>query len=155
MSSELMQALNEIEKERGIPKAALVEAIKSALNTAYKKNYSSNQNVSVEINEITGDIKVYAQKMVVEEVEDRRVEIKLSEARELYPDCKLEELIYVEETPANFGRIAAQTAKQVVIQKLREAERSLIYEEFLQREGEIVTGTIQRVEAKTVFISLG
>ena len=155
MSSELIEALNEIEKERGIPKAALVDAIKSALNTAYKKNYSSNQNVSVELNEITGEIKVYAQKMVAEEVEDDRIEIQLSEARELYPDCHAEELIYVEETPSNFGRIAAQTAKQVVIQKLREAERSLIYEEFLEREGEIVTGTIQRVEAKTVFISLG
>ena len=107
------------------------------------------------MNEITGEIKVYAQKMVAEEVEDDRIEIQLSAARELYPDCQVEELIYVEETPANFGRIAAQTAKQVVIQKLREAERSLIYEEFLEREGEIVTGTIQRVEAKTVFISLG
>lgn len=155
MSSEMMQALNEIEKERGIPKAALVDAIKSALNTAYKKNYSSNQNVSVELNDITGDIKVYAQKMVVDKVEDGRIEIELSEAQELYPECRLEELVYVEETPSNFGRIAAQTAKQVVIQKLREAERSLIYEEFLQRESEIVTGTIQRIEAKTVYISLG
>lgn len=155
MSSELIQALTEIEKERGIPKEALVDAIKSALNTAYKKNYSSNQNVSVEINDITGEIKVYAQKMVVEEVADERVEIQLLEAQELYPDCQLEELVYVEETPANFGRIAAQTAKQVVIQKLREAERSLIYEEFLQREGEIVTGSVQRVEGKTIYISLG
>lgn len=155
MSSEMMQALNDIEKERGIPKSALIDAIKSALNTAYKKNFSSTQNVSVEINEITGEIKVYSQKMVVEKVEDTRFEIELSEARELYPTCNLEELVYVEATPTNFGRIAAQTAKQVVIQKLREAERSLIYEEFLQREGEIVTGTIQRIEARTIYIGLG
>lgn len=155
MSNDMIQALNDIEKERGIPKEALIDAIKSALNTAYKKNFGSTQNVSVEINEITGDIKVYSQKTVAKEVQDSRFEIEISEARELYPECKLDELIYVEATPANFGRIAAQTAKQVVIQKLREAERSLIYEEFLQREGEIVTGSVQRIEARTVYVSLG
>ncbi|MEN6348043.1 MAG: transcription termination factor NusA [Syntrophomonas sp.] len=155
MSNELIQALNDIEKERGIPKMALIEAIKSALNTAYRKNFGIAQNVSVEFSELTGDVKVFSQKKVVEEVADSRVDIALDQARELYPDCKIEDLVYVEATPSNFGRIAAQTAKQVVIQKLREAERSLIYEEFLEREGEIVTGTVQRIEAKTVFVSLG
>lgn len=155
MSNDLVQALNDIEKERGIPKRALVEAIKSALSTAYKKNFGIAQNVSVEFNEINGEVKVYSQKKVSEEVKDPRLEMSLEEARELYPDCKVEELVYVEATPSDFGRIAAQTAKQVVIQKLREAERSLIYEEFLDREGEIITGTIQRIESKTVYISLG
>lgn len=157
MSIELIQALTEIEKERGIPKIVLIEAIKSALNTAYKKNFGTTQNVSVEFNEISGDVKVFSQKKVVgeDEFEDSRVEISIEEAKDLYPECKIEDMIYVEATPERFGRIAAQTAKQVVIQKLREAERSLIYEEYLEREGEIVTGTVQRIEAKTVFVSLG
>ncbi len=155
MSNELVQALHEIEKERGIPKHALIEAIKSALNTAYKKNFGMAQNVSVEFNEITGEVKVFSQKRVSDEVKDQRSEIALEEAQEFYPDCKVYDMVYVEATPANFGRIAAQTAKQVVIQKLREAERSLIYEEFLEREGEIVTGVVQRVEARSVYLGLG
>lgn len=155
MAGELIQALGEIEKERGIPKAALIDAIKSALNTAYKKNFGSAHNVSVELNEVTGEVRVFAQKQVVESARDYRAEIGLEEARELYPDCSLEDMVYVEVTPSDFGRIAAQTAKQVVIQKLREAERSLIFEEFSEREGEIVTGTVQRIESRIVFISLG
>lgn len=155
MSNELIQALNEIERERGIPKEALIEAIKSALNTAYKKNFGVAQNVSVEFNEKSGDVHVYSQKKVVNEVEDPRLEITLPEAQELYPECRVEDMVYVEATPTNFGRIAAQTAKQVVIQKLREAERSLIYQEFREREGEIVTGMVQRIEAKTIYVSLG
>lgn len=155
MSNELIQALIEIEKERGIPKDALIDAIKVALNTAYKKNFGTGQNVKVDFNEITGEVSVHSQKRVVAEVKDPRLEISLEEARELYPDSKEDDLIYVEVTPTNFGRIAAQTAKQVVIQKLREAERSIIYEEFLEREGEILTGTIQRIENRTVYISLG
>ncbi|HCF70028.1 MAG TPA: transcription termination/antitermination protein NusA [Syntrophomonas sp.] len=155
MAGELIQALGEIEKERGIPKAALIDAIKSALNTAYKKNFGSAHNVSVELNEITGEVRVFAQKQVVEDAEESRGEIGLEEAQELYPDCSLDDIVYVEVTPGNFGRIAAQTAKQVVIQKLREAERSLIFEEFAEREGEIVTGTVQRIESRIVFISLG
>mgnify|MGYP000961125248 FL=1 len=155
MSNELIQALHEIEKERGIPKVALIEAIKAALNTAYKKNFSTTQSVSVEFNDLSGEVRVFSQKKVVDKVQDDRLEIAMAEAKELYPDCKVEDMVYVEATPANFGRIAAQTAKQVVIQKLREAERSLIYEEFLEREGEIVTGTIQRIESRTVYITLG
>lgn len=155
MSNELIQALIDIEKERGIPKAALIEAIKTALNTAYKKNFGAGLSVSVEFNDMTGAVKVFSQKRVVSEVKDARVEVSLEDARELYPECSEEDLVYVEVTPGNFGRIAAQTAKQVVIQKLREAERSLIYEEFLEREGEIVTGTIQRIENKTIYINLG
>ncbi|MGR6836115.1 transcription termination factor NusA [Syntrophomonas erecta] len=155
MSNELIQALIDIEKERGIPKAALVDAIKTALNTAYKKNFGVGQNVSVEFNEISGEVRVYSQKQVLSEVEDPRLEISLEEAQKLYPECKEEDMVYVEATPSDFGRIAAQTAKQVVIQKLREAERSLIYEEFLEREGEIVTGTVERIENRTVYVGLG
>jgi len=155
MSSDLIQALKELEKERGIPKEALVEAIQSALNTAYKKNFGTSQNVSVELNEITGDVHVYAQKRVVEEVKDPCMEIALPEAQQIDADCSEDAIINVEVTPSNFGRIAAQTAKQVVVQKLREAERSMIFEEFSDREGEVITGNIQRIESKTVIVNLG
>jgi len=155
MSHELILALKELEKERGIPKQALIEAIKSALNTAYKKNFGTSQNVSVELNEITGEVQVYAQKRVSEEVKDACMEISLQDAQEIDPLSTEDSIINVEVTPSNFGRIAAQTAKQVVVQKLREAERSLIYEEFSEREGEIVTGSIQRIESKTVVVNLG
>jgi len=155
MSNELMQALIDLEKERGIPKAALIEAIRMALNTAYKKNFGTSQNVNVEMNEITGAVQVYSQKMVVAEVTDKSTEILLEEALQIDPDAQLDNLINIEITPSNFGRIAAQTAKQVVVQKLREAERSMIFEEFADREGEIVTGTIQRIESKIVVVNLG
>lgn len=96
MSSELMQALNEIEKDRGIPKDALIDAIKSALNTAYKKNFGIAQSVNVHIDELSGEVKVFSQKKVVDEVSDERLEISIDEARELYPDCSQEDLVYVE-----------------------------------------------------------
>jgi N utilization substance protein A len=155
MSNELIQALNELERERGIPKEALVDAIKAALNTAYKKNFGTAQNVSVELNDITGEVQVYAQKRIVDEVKDKCLEISTAEAQQLGFDGQANDTINIEVTPSNFGRIAAQTAKQVVVQKLREAERSMIYEEFSEREGEIVTGTIQRIESKMVIINLG
>lgn len=155
MSNELMQALIELEKERGIPKAALIDAIRTALNTAYKKNYGTSQNVSVDLNEITGEVQVYAQKRVVDEVKDKFQDILLEEALELDPEVKVDDMVNIEITPSNFGRIAAQTAKQVVVQKLREAERSMIFEEFSEREGEVVTGVVQRIESKIVIINLG
>lgn len=155
MSNELMQALNELEKERGIPKLALIDAIRTALNTAYKKNFGTSQNVSVELNEITGAVQVYAQKRVAEEIKDSCQEILLEDAKIIDPDANLDDLINIEITPSNFGRIAAQTAKQVIVQKLREAERSMIFEEFSEREGEVVTGVVQRLESKIVVINLG
>jgi transcription termination/antitermination protein NusA len=155
MSHELMQALKELEKERGIPQQALIETIKSALNTAYKKNFGTSQNVSVELDQISGEVQVYAQKRAVEQVKDPCSEIALAEAQAIDPNVIEDDMVDVEVTPSNFGRIAAQTAKQVVVQKLREAERSLIYEEFSEREGEVVTGAIQRIEAKTVVVNLG
>lgn len=155
MSNELMQALNELEKERGIPKLALVDAIRTALNTAYKKNFGTSQNVSVELDEHTGAVQVYAQKRVTDDVKDSFQEITMEDAREINPDAEMEDIVNVEITPSNFGRIAAQTAKQVIVQKLREAERSMIFEEFSEREGEVVTGVIQRLESKIVVINLG
>ncbi|MDD4775444.1 MAG: transcription termination factor NusA [Syntrophomonas sp.] len=155
MSQELILALRELEKERGIPQKALIEAIKSALNTAYKKNFGTSQNVSVELNQITGEVQVFAQKRITDDVKDTCLEISLDEAVDIDPSVALDEMINVEVTPSDFGRIAAQTAKQVVVQKLREAERSMIFEEFSEREGEVVTGVVQRIEGKTIVVNLG
>ncbi len=155
MSNELVKALTDLEKERGIPKKLLIEAIASALTTAYKKNYGVSQNVDVILDELTGDVKVFANKMVVDEVKDQQLEISLEEARQFNEEAALDDSIIQEITPSNFGRIAAQTAKQVVVQKLREAERGIIFEEFQEREGEIVTATIQRLENRVVIVNLG
>lgn len=156
MASDLLQALNELVKERGIPKEALIEAIKAALNTAYKKNFGTTQNVNIELNEITGKVQVFSQKQLVEEVKDPRVEILWDEeSREKYPDASINDDVIIEITPKDFGRIAAQTAKQVVIQKLREAERTIIFDEYIEREGEVVTGIVQRVESRIIYVTLG
>lgn len=156
MSSDSIQTLlTELEKERGIPKEVLLEAIESALKTAYKKNFGAVQNVFVEMDRITGEFKVYAQKEVVEDLEDDRTQITLDNARAINSEIEIGGEVDIEVTPANFGRIAAQTAKQVVIQRLREAERSLIFEEYSNREGEIVAGTVQRSEQKLIVVNLG
>ncbi len=158
MSKELIEALTELEKERGIPKNTLIEAIKSALNTAYKKNGTSQNNmsnVSVELDEKHGIFTVIAAKRVVEKVDNPFAQISLDKAKEIQPDVQLDDMIEVEVTPANFCRIAAQTAKQVVVQKLREVERGMVYEEYAEMEGEIITGTIHRVEPKKVVVDLG
>lgn len=155
MSGELIQALVELEKERGIPKEILIDAIESALKTAYKKNFGSNQNVEVQMNSDTGDVKVFSRKTATGEVVDDKTEISLDEARLINVDAQIGDEIEVEVTPSNFGRIAAQTAKQVVIQRLREAERNVIFDEYSSREGEIVAGTVQRTEQKVIIINLG
>ncbi|MGI6548868.1 MAG: transcription termination factor NusA [Syntrophomonadales bacterium] len=155
MSGELIQALVELEKERGIPKEVLIDAIESALKTAYKKNFGSNQNVEVQMNSETGDVKVYARKTVTDEVTDDKTEINLDEALVINSEAQVGDEIEIEVTPSNFGRIAAQTAKQVVIQRLREAERNVIFDEYSSREGEIVAGTVQRTEQRVIIINLG
>lgn len=155
MNFEVMSALNELEKERGITKDIILEAIEAAITTAYKRNYGSAQNVRVEVDEKTGEINVYARKVVVEEVTDESTEISLVEAQAIDPNYKLDDVVDVVVTPEDFGRIAAQTAKQVVIQRIREAERALIYDEFKNREGDVVTGIVQRRENRNVIIDLG
>jgi len=155
MSGELIQALVELEKERGIPKEVLIDAIESALKTAYKKNFGSNQNVEVQMNSETGDVKVFSRKTVTGDVVDAKSEISLEEARLINSEVQIGDEIDLEVTPGNFGRIAAQTAKQVVIQRLREAERNVIFDEYSSREGEIVAGTVQRTEQKVIIINLG
>lgn len=155
MNVEFIEALKEIERERGIPLEMLLEAIEAALFSAYRKNFGSAQNVRIEIDRTTGELKVLAQKTVVETPKDPREEIALEEARRLDPRYQAGDKVEVEVTPRNFGRIAAQTAKQVVVQRIREAERNLIYDEFSGREQDIVTGVVRRTEMKTVFVDLG
>ena len=157
MNLELIGALTELEKERGISKELLLDAIETAIVSAYKKNYgaSSSSSVRVEFNQHTGDIRVYSRRVVVDEVEEETVENKLQEARELDVNYELGDVVEREVTPADFGRIAAQTAKQVVIQKIREAERSIVYDIYSNREGDVVLGTVQRADQRQALVDLG
>lgn len=154
MNIEFIDALKEIEKEKGLEADVLLEAIEAALISAYKKNFGS-QNVRVSIDRLTGEIKVFARKDVVENILDSRAEITVEEARKINPNYEVGDLVEIEVTPREFGRIAAQTAKQVVVQRIREAERNIIYDEFVSREDDIVTGIIQRQELGNVYIDLG
>lgn len=155
MNNDLMNALEDLEREKGVDKEVLFQAIESALISAYRRNFGSVQNVRVQINRETGANEVYAQKTVVLEVQDHRLEVSLDEARDLRPGAEEGDIVEFEITPKNFGRIAAQTAKQVIVQRIREAERGMIYEEYVDREGDIVTGMVQRAERGLVFIDLG
>ena len=155
MNSEFLEALKDLEKDKGITMDVLLEAIEAALLSAYKRNFGSLQNARVYIERETGDLRVYKQRTIVDEVEDPRLEISLSEAKQIDLNYQLGDIVEEEFTPKEFGRIAAQTAKQVVVQRIREAERNIVFDEFINREGEIVTGTVQRLEQKNVFIELG
>ena len=154
MNTEFMGAINEICREKGIEKETLMEAIETALVSAYKRNFGSSQNVEVTIDRDRGDIEVYALKNIVEEVEDESSEISLEEAREIDPDFNVDDVVRFKVTPGDFGRIAAQNAKQVVVQRIREAERELIYNKYVERENELVTGIVQRIEKGRVYVSL-
>ena len=150
-----LDALKELAAEKGVEEEVLFDAIEAALISAYKRNFGSAQNVRVVLDRHTGAYHVYAIKTVVEEVFDDVEEISLAQARTINPDYEIDDTIEIEVTPANFGRIAAQAAKQVVVQRVREAERGIIYEEFMSREGDIITGLVSRVENRNVFIDLG
>ncbi len=152
---EFLETLRELSRDRGIDEEVLFDAIEQALITAYKRNFGSAQNVRVTLSRDTGKYHVYAVKTVVEDAEDEITEISLAQALTIRPDYAVGDVIEIEVTPANFGRVAAQTAKQVVVQRIREAERGMIYEEFQSRESDILTGLVQRVENRNVFIDLG
>ncbi|WP_069649567.1 transcription termination factor NusA [Caloranaerobacter ferrireducens] len=155
MKAEFLEALEQIVKDKGITKDVLYDALEAALKTAYRKNFGTSQNVEVEIDKENGEVKAYAKKVVVENVENPLLEINLEDAKEIDPNYQVGDTVRIEVTPKNFGRIAAQTAKQVVLQRIREAEREIIYEEFVNRESEIVTGLVQRVSKSNVLINLG
>ncbi|AEI44298.1 transcription termination factor NusA [Paenibacillus mucilaginosus] len=155
MNMDFIEALNEIEREKGIAKEILIDAIEAALISSYKRNFNTAQNVRVDINRHTGLIKVYARKTVVDDVLDPRLEISLPAAREISQNYQLDDIVEIEVTPRDFGRIAAQTAKQVVTQRIREAERGLIYNAYVDKEEDIVNGIVQRQDQRNLYIDLG
>ena len=158
-SGEFIEALHEIVKEKGIDEDMLFQTMEDALVAAYKKNYAgssnSTQNVSVKMNRETGDVRVYSQRTVVEEVLDDVNEISKDDAKEIDARYDIDDVVEIEVTPRTFGRVAAQAAKQVVIQRIKEAERNIIYNEFKEKEFDIITGTVLRKDKGNVFISLG
>ncbi|MGV3464699.1 MAG: transcription termination factor NusA [Heyndrickxia sp.] len=155
MSTELLDALLILEKEKGISRDVIIEAIEAALISAYKRNFNQAQNVRIDLNLGNGTMKVFARKDVVEEVFDSRLEISIEDARKINPSYEIGDVVELEVTPKDFGRIAAQTAKQVVTQRVREAERGIIYSEFIDREDDIMTGIVQRQDPRFIYVNLG
>jgi len=154
--SDFVLAITQLAAEKNLPRQVVLEAVEAALASAFKKDsFTANQDVSVKINPDTGTITVIAQKEVVETVSNSSLQVSLEAATKIKPDIKIGDLIDIEATPKDSGRIAAQTAKQVVLQRLREAERELVFEEFSDRESDIVNGIVQRIEPRHIVISLG
>lgn len=155
MNQELLNAIEYIQKEKNIPKEVLIEAIEAALLTAYKKNYKDHKDVRVEINMDTGNYRVVSRKDVVEEVEEETAEIDLLTAREYNPAYEVGDPFDEDITPSDFNRVGAQAAKQAVMQRIRDAEREILYEEFIDKEDELLVGTVDRVDKRFVYVTLG
>ncbi|WP_461224286.1 transcription termination factor NusA [Lacticaseibacillus suihuaensis] len=155
MSKEMIEALDALEQEKGVKKEVVIEALEAALVSAYKRNYNQAQNVEVNFDPKKGDIHVYAVKEVTEQVFDSRLEVGLKDALEINRAYEVGDEIRFEVTPRDFGRIAAQTAKQVIMQRVREAERSIIFDEYSQYEDEIMTGQVERRDNKFIYVNLG
>ena len=155
MNMDFVQALRDIEREKDIPLETLEEILEAALVSAYRKHYGSAGEIHVEIDWEDSRASIYARKHVVEKVEDPHTELSIEDARKLDEGIQPQESIDIEVTPENFGRIAAQTAKQVVVQRIREAEREIIFAEFADREGEVVTGIVERRSGRSVFVNVG
>jgi N utilization substance protein A len=156
MKSDFLLAIKQLAAEKNLPREVVLGAVESALVSAYRKNsFTPTQNISVKIDPVSGRVEVWAEKTVVDKVSDPRCEISLAEARKINADAQLDDVINVEDTPHNAGRIAAQTAKQVILQRLHEAEHSAILEEYTGKEGEIITGVVRRIETRQIFIDLG
>ncbi|NLM50805.1 MAG: transcription termination/antitermination protein NusA [Clostridiaceae bacterium] len=154
-TNELLSALLELEKTKRIDKESLYEALEQALVAAYKKNYGPNHICFAKIDRGTGNIRIYCQKTVVEEVTDPQTQISLEEAKSIDKKYKLNDVIDFEADPAKFGRIAAQSAKQIVVQRIREAERENLYSEFSEKENQILTGTVKKVDKRGVLVDVG
>ncbi len=155
MNADFIEALNAIEKERGISKDILIDAFESALIAAYKRNYGTTGNVRAVVDRDTGEVQIFASKTVVEQVENIHSEISLAQAKTINPLFEVGDVLEEESNPRNFGRIAAQTAKQVVVQRIREAERGVIFDEYVEKENEILTAIVQRMEKNGVYVELG
>lgn len=154
-AAELIEALDELQQEKGITKEYMLDSLKLALEAAYKKNYESEEDINVDINEDTGVVSVYAEKKVVNEIQDTEHEITLDEAKLISKRAKIGAMIKIEVTPKDFGRIAAGAGKQIIIQRLREAERDLVYTQYSDKQGEIVVGVVQRTDKIGMIIDLG
>ncbi len=154
MKSAIINAIKQLCAERKLSQDVVIQAVEAALISAYKRNYGAANNITATLDPITGQAVVYAEKEIVEQVSDPKIEITLREARTIKPDAELGDLVQIESTPQDFGRIAAQTAKQVILQRIREAERDVQYNAFIEREGELVTGTIQNVDLSTNNVTI-
>ncbi|HZK09546.1 MAG TPA: transcription termination factor NusA [Clostridia bacterium] len=152
---KITDVIHMIARERDIPEETLFESIEAALVTAYRKNFGKNRQARVDINRDSGDIKVFSRYNVVEEVEDAELEISLEEAKKINPVYELDDVLEKEETPKDFGRVSALAAKQVVVQRIREAERTSVYDEYKNREQELVYSQIQRINNGVVYFNLG
>jgi N utilization substance protein A len=155
MNHELVKALSDITRDKGIAREILIDAIEAALLSAYKRNFGFSENVVIDVNSQTGDIKVFSLKKVFEGSSNLQREMGLEETRDVNPEAKLGDAIKIEITPKDFGRIAIQTAKQVMIQKIREAKRENIYQEYKDRVGEVCTGVVRQREYGAIIIDLG
>ncbi|NDL66317.1 transcription termination factor NusA [Anaerotalea alkaliphila] len=155
MNADFIQALDQIEKEKGIEKEVLIEAIENSLITACKNNFGPTSIIKVYIDRDQGSVTVFAEKEVVEEVEDPQSQISLEDAKELNVQYEIGDVAQLEITPRNFGRIAAQKAKQVVVQKIREAERDVLFNQYISKEKEVVTGIVQRKSKDNLVVNLG
>lgn len=155
MNKEFLLALDMLEKEKGIGKEILIEAMENALVTAYKKDYTPYTEVVARVSRETGDASIYLKKAVVEEVTNPDTEIDIKSARKISKVCDIGDMVEVDVTPKSFGRIAAQNAKGIVVQKIREVERGLMVSEFTQKTGTIVSGTVERTEKGNVMVSIG
>lgn len=155
MSKEMLRAFEALEDEKGISQEVILEALEAALVSAYKRNYQQAQNVEVNFDVKKGSIKVFAVKEVVDLVMDSQLEVSLEDAHDLNSAYEIGDKIKFEVTPKDFGRIAAQTAKQVIMQRVREAERSIIYNEYIDYEDDILTGIVERQDRRYVYVSLG
>ena len=155
MKSDFYMAITQIAAERGIPREAVMASVEHALKTVYRKMENTEDNVDVEIDPATGGVRIFVVKTVAEEIEDPTSEISLEEARAMDPDAYIGKIYRWDRTPKDFGRIAALTAKQVVLQRIRDYERDSVYEEFADRVGEVLNGVIQRADARAVIVELG
>ena len=154
-SKEFLNALELVAKEKGIDKEIIFEAIEASLVSACKKHFGSSQNIKVDMNRETGEVKCFTQKTIVETVEDAQLEMSLEMARIANPNYVVGDIVDIEVTPKNFGRISAQTAKQVVVQKFREAEREILFNQYITKEREVVTAIVQRKERRNVIVQMG
>ncbi|MDY7041181.1 MAG: transcription termination factor NusA [Chloroflexota bacterium] len=155
MKNDLLAAFNQLCSERNLPQDVVLDTIETALISAYKRDFGSSQNVSAKIDPNTGKAQVFVEKTVVEQVQDGRFEIGLEEARQIDPEVESGQAVFVESTPREFGRIAAQTAKQVILQRIREAERDALFTSYADREGEIINGTVQSITPQAITLNLG